>query len=90
MGQQVAIVEARAVVASLISRFRVAPADSTRNRDGWFRDNEVIRVSWGGIAVTGIGGCLATGMAGSMTPMSSGCAWAEQHCSADAWWNSSC
>ncbi len=45
MGQQVAIVEARAVVASLISRFRVAPADSTQNRDDWFRDNEVIRVS---------------------------------------------
>ena len=35
---QLAIVESRAVVASLISRFRVAPADSTQNRDDWFRD----------------------------------------------------
>ena len=63
MGQQVAVVEARAVVASLISCFRVAPADSTHNRDGWFRDNEVIRVSWGCIVGLRIGGCLATGTA---------------------------
>ena len=66
MGQQVAIVEARAVLASLISRFRVAPADSTHDRDSWFRDNEVIRVSWGSFVMIERGGCLATGMGSSL------------------------